>query len=245
MESNTGNAGGAPGAGAQPEGEGAPAGWYPDPRGGGYRYWDGRQWTQHVRAEQVAPGATEPEPAAEPRAALAMPAFVAIVSGVVLLVSMFLEWYSPTDFTAGGETVSFSEEDLELSGEAGVNVTPNAFEAFSGFDIAFLAAAVAAIGLGVALLARVPRTPALLGGIAALGLSLVAAALIVYKLVDPASLTEFIASQPAAGAPPDLEEVESEAKVGTFVALVASLGCAAGAVLAISGALRGHARNAS
>jgi Protein of unknown function (DUF2510) len=24
------------------------AGWYPDPQGMGQRYWDGRQWTQHV-----------------------------------------------------------------------------------------------------------------------------------------------------------------------------------------------------
>ncbi|AGI12983.1 hypothetical protein PBI_BUTTERS_36 [Mycobacterium phage Butters] len=24
-----------------------PPGWYPDPEGGGQRYWDGRQWTSH------------------------------------------------------------------------------------------------------------------------------------------------------------------------------------------------------
>ena len=26
----------------------APPGWYPDPQGGGLRWWDGRQWTHHV-----------------------------------------------------------------------------------------------------------------------------------------------------------------------------------------------------
>lgn len=27
-----------------------PAGWYPDPNGGGQRYWDGQAWTEHTSA---------------------------------------------------------------------------------------------------------------------------------------------------------------------------------------------------
>src|SRR4051812_4500565 len=33
-----------------------PAGWYPDPKGGGgQRYWDGTRWTEQVQAPQQAP----------------------------------------------------------------------------------------------------------------------------------------------------------------------------------------------
>lgn len=33
---------------SQPQQEGPPAGWYPDPSGTGQRWWDGRVWTDHV-----------------------------------------------------------------------------------------------------------------------------------------------------------------------------------------------------
>ena len=36
-----------------------PAGWYPDPSGGGQRYWDGERWTEHVAP--LAPAAPAPE----------------------------------------------------------------------------------------------------------------------------------------------------------------------------------------
>ena len=32
-----------------------PAGWYPDPHGGGQRYWDGNQWTEHTSGVQQMP----------------------------------------------------------------------------------------------------------------------------------------------------------------------------------------------
>jgi hypothetical protein len=32
-----------------------PAGWYADPHGGGQRYWDGNQWTEHTSGVQQAP----------------------------------------------------------------------------------------------------------------------------------------------------------------------------------------------
>lgn len=47
-----------------------PAGWYQDPGGSGLRYWDGSQWTQHVRsqdqpaAQPVAAQTTAPQPVA-------------------------------------------------------------------------------------------------------------------------------------------------------------------------------------
>lgn len=38
-----------------------PPGWYPDNHGGGQRYWDGQQWTQHT-----APGIREPHDGQQP-----------------------------------------------------------------------------------------------------------------------------------------------------------------------------------
>lgn len=46
-----------------PYGSPPPPGWYPDPGGQGQRYWDGRQWTQHL-----GPGAPPVQPSAEEKA---------------------------------------------------------------------------------------------------------------------------------------------------------------------------------
>jgi hypothetical protein len=35
--------------------QGTPAGWYPDPQGGGQRYWDGNSWTEHTSGVQQMP----------------------------------------------------------------------------------------------------------------------------------------------------------------------------------------------
>lgn len=45
-----------------------PAGWYPDPKGEGLRYWDGKAWTEHTApaaaaAEAAQPAASAPQPA--------------------------------------------------------------------------------------------------------------------------------------------------------------------------------------
>jgi hypothetical protein len=32
-----------------------PAGWYPNPNGGGQRYWDGMRWTEHTSGVQQVP----------------------------------------------------------------------------------------------------------------------------------------------------------------------------------------------
>lgn len=36
-------------------GQQQPPGWYPDPQGGGQRYWDGSQWTEHTSGVQQMP----------------------------------------------------------------------------------------------------------------------------------------------------------------------------------------------
>jgi hypothetical protein len=41
-----------------PGGSGIPAGWYDDPSGGGLRWWDGEQWTEHVHSAESAAAAT-------------------------------------------------------------------------------------------------------------------------------------------------------------------------------------------
>jgi hypothetical protein len=48
-----------------PKQEMPPAGWHPDPRGGGdLRYWDGSQWTEHVAPASTPPKVEQSEPTA-------------------------------------------------------------------------------------------------------------------------------------------------------------------------------------
>ena len=61
-----------------------PAGWYQDPGGPGLRYWDGSQWTQHVRSRDVAPQPVAPQPVAvapQPAAVAPQPVAVAAAAG--------------------------------------------------------------------------------------------------------------------------------------------------------------------
>lgn len=86
--------------------ETTPAGWYPDPAGGGgRRYWDGAAWTSHVSADvpaqpappASAPAEAAPEPAARPPRkrrkglilGLSVTGGVALIAVVTLVVGMF------------------------------------------------------------------------------------------------------------------------------------------------------------
>lgn len=69
-----------------PEEQSVPAGWYPDPRGGGSLfYWDGSEWTGDVQ-----PAAAPPPPAAP--SSRDWPRNLVIGGGTAFAVSPFLPW---------------------------------------------------------------------------------------------------------------------------------------------------------
>src|SRR5687767_5781002 len=65
--------------------------WYPDPgRSGGFRYWDGRQWTEHTAAGPAAAGGGWPAPAVSPRPdGFAVASLILGVAGGSLLAVVF------------------------------------------------------------------------------------------------------------------------------------------------------------
>jgi hypothetical protein len=68
----------------------AAPGWYDDPHaGGGKRWWDGAQWTDHVAAPTAPAARAEPHPPAR----LAVAA-IAALSGVLLIVGSIGTWVS-------------------------------------------------------------------------------------------------------------------------------------------------------
>jgi hypothetical protein len=83
------------------------------------------------------------------------------IGGLGLLVATFLPWYS-----AGGEDVS-------------------AWRAFSVTDIVLAAAAVAALSVAICVLFRISVSYPVAGSSVATGFGLVAAVLIVIRLIDP------------------------------------------------------------
>lgn len=68
-----------------PQGQSAPAGWYPDPAGSGNLfYWDGSKWTGDVRAAESR--------TTRNRRAISMPRGLVIGGGAALAISPFLTW---------------------------------------------------------------------------------------------------------------------------------------------------------
>jgi Protein of unknown function (DUF2510) len=70
----------------QDEGRSAPAGWYPDPRGGGnLLYWDGSRWTGDVH--------NTPKPAASrPSRSRSRASMIVVGGGAAFAISPFLTW---------------------------------------------------------------------------------------------------------------------------------------------------------
>jgi hypothetical protein len=127
---------------------------------------------------------------------------IAGVSGLALLVVMFLPWYG-VDFNFGG--VSDSE-------------TVNAWEVFSWIDILLFLAALAAVGSAVVKLADVDLPDVPVAAIVA-GLGAVAVLLVVYRVIDT----------PGPDIPQIIENnIDFGRKFGLFLGLIAAGGVAYG-----------------
>jgi hypothetical protein len=96
--------------------------------------------------------------------------WLAGLGGVALLVSLFLPWYA----------VSSSSQDL------------TAWEAFSIIDV--LLALVALLGIGLAVLTAIRRTPAVPVALSVVGgpIGLLAALIVLIRLVDPPGPNELL-----------------------------------------------------
>jgi hypothetical protein len=137
---------------------------------------------------------------------------IAVVSGLALLVFMFLPWY--------GE-----EARVEIPGVQSFDAdtgTRTAWQAFTLIDVLLFATAVVAVALPLAVVARVrsidlPERPAPV--IVAIGLF--AALLIFYRLLDVPD-TEIDVS---------VGEVSIGRRIGIFLGLIAAAGIAAGGYL--------------
>jgi hypothetical protein len=112
---------------------------------------------------RAAPGAKRVAPSEQPRiwSTLASGELVGAISGLGLLLTSFLPWYS-----AGGEEVT-------------------AWQAFSVVDLAMAAAAVAALSVGTVVLARLSVSYPIAGSAATAGFGGLALVLIAYRLINP------------------------------------------------------------
>jgi hypothetical protein len=105
------------------------------------------------------------------------------VSGVVLLISMFLPWFGE------GEEVEPSSTTFDVSHQleaAGVALEANAWEAFTVIDLVLLAAALAGFGFGLVVALRLAQRYVDLARRLTLILGLLAVAVILYRVGSPA-----------------------------------------------------------
>jgi hypothetical protein len=134
------------------------------------------------------------------------------VAGVVLIASMFLDWYGARlAVTLFGNSVSVS---------AGLS----AWQAYSVADIALAILAALAIGLALARGASLVHGPAI--GLTVVIAGLAAAAIILYRIADAPDLgTQFLPLLPAGF------RLEMTREAGIFIGLGASLCIAVGGAL--------------
>ena len=133
---------------------------------------------------------------------------IAGVSGLVLLVVMFLPWYG-VDVNVGGFSASESA---------------NAWEVFSFIDILLFLVGATAVGLAVARLADVALPPDLPIGTIVAGAGALAVLLILYRMIDV----------PGPDIPAVVESnIDFGRKIGLFLGLLAAGGVAYGGYLSM------------
>jgi hypothetical protein len=147
-----------------------------------------------------------------------VPDLLAGISGLVLLISLFLPWFGPSS-----EAEQVLEEAQQISEQAGgtppdpLDLTESAWQAFTIVDLILLVTAIVAILAGV----RAVAAAASPGGRAAVGATAVTAALgtiasllVFYRVLNPIG--------------------EAAREYGLYIGLLAAIGVAAGGWLAIS-----------
>jgi hypothetical protein len=128
---------------------------------------------------------------------------IAAVSGVALLIVMFLPWFG-VDF-GGGEALEGLGVDVSVPE---VSEDFNAWESFDFIDLVLFVTAVVAIGLGVAAaMSQQVNLPVATSAIVA-GLGILATVLVIYRILDPVG--------------------EADRKFGLFLGLIAAAGVAYG-----------------
>lgn len=142
---------------------------------------------------------------------------IAGVAGLVLLISLFLPWFGPSE--ALEEAIKQADE---ISREAGgqpvesPDVTENAWEAFSVVDLLLVVTALVGLRAGIASVAS-PGGRAAIGVTAVTaGLGTIASLLVLYRVVNPIG--------------------EAGREYGLFVGLLAAIGVAVGGWLGLEGA---------
>ena len=139
---------------------------------------------------------------------------IAGITGVILLVSMFLPWFGLSE--AAEQALQEAEEVTErFQGEPldEPDVTENAWQAFTFVDWILLIAALGGIRAGVAAVARQGgRSPIGATAVTA-GLGAIAALLILYRVINPIG--------------------EAGREYGIFIGLIAAIGIAAGGWLSL------------
>ena len=152
---------------------------------------------------------------------------IAAVAALALLIIMFLPWFGLSEESATTQGEEFQEgasvEELEEAGaeiqetfadvdEDATSVDFSAFESFGFIDIILLLAIAVAIGLAVArATARNVDLPVAASALTA-GLGILAAVLILYRIIDP----------------PSVSFLEYDREFGVFLGLLAALGIAFG-----------------
>jgi hypothetical protein len=138
---------------------------------------------------------------------------IAGVAGVVLLVAMFLPWFGASQ--AADEALRDAQQVTQQFGGGDVkelDLNENAWQAFEFVKFVLAAAAVAGILSGAAMFAR-GRRPAAGPAAVTAGLGMLAALLILYRVIDPPG--------------------EASRQVGLFLGFFAALGIAVGGWLAL------------
>ena len=139
---------------------------------------------------------------------------IAGITGVILLVSMFLPWFGLSE--AAEQALQEAEEVTErFQGEPldEPDVTETAWQAFTFVDWILLIAALGGIRAGVAAVARQGgRSPIGATAVTA-GLGAIAALLILYRVINPRG--------------------EAGREYGIFIGLIAAIGIAAGGWLSL------------
>lgn len=167
-----------------------------------------------------------------------LPAAVLAVSSVLLLLAMLLPWFTAGQVTTPSGTVEFTDDVKALLAQTGgpTDFGASAWQAFAGFDALIAIVAVFGIVTAVALVAGAGRVIVVIAAALFSVMALATVVLILVKMFSRPDLIGFLARQTVDGSADLGATAPSSVAIGVVVALLASLGCLAGAGLALTSA---------